>query len=292
MPAWVAFGALTLVLIAVLLLLSIVSARAVEQPTGIADRSTGVERGDRLAPSRLGASTNEPVDPRLPRFEPRERHVRFPGDREHPPRMSTGALLANVALTQGLFGLAVLAAAVYFAIPFSAMGIGTFLSATETVGLGVAAGLLLWFGNEIAARVADAAGVGYDESVRSMLTPDSTLGWFVLLGLILPTIAFVEELLFRGAAIGALSAGFGVSEPVLIVASSLAFGGAHGAQGRIGAAVATTLGLVLGGVFVLTGSLLVVVLAHYLVNALEFVVHEGLDVGRPLAIVSREDSHP
>jgi uncharacterized membrane protein len=33
---------------------------------------------------------------------------------------------------------------------------------------------------------------------------------------------------------------------------------------------------VLAVTFVLTGSLLVVVVAHYLVNALEFVVHEGL----------------
>jgi predicted Abi (CAAX) family protease len=42
--------------------------------------------------------------------------------------------------------------------------------------------------------------------------------------------------------------------------------------------VTGTLGLVLAAGFVLTGSLLAVVVAHYLVNALEFVVHEGLDV--------------
>jgi len=42
--------------------------------------------------------------------------------------------------------------------------------------------------------------------------------------------------------------------------------------------VAALLGVGLGALFVVTGSLLAVVLAHYLVNALEFVVHEGLGV--------------
>jgi len=32
---------------------------------------------------------------------------------------------------------------------------------------------------------------------------------------------------------------------------------------------------------VVTGSLLVVIVAHYVVNALEFVVHEGPGAGRP-----------
>jgi membrane protease YdiL (CAAX protease family) len=39
------------------------------------------------------------------------------------------------------------------------------------------------------------------------------------------------------------------------------------------------LGFALAVTFVLTGSLLAVIVAHYLVNALEFIVHEGLDVG-------------
>jgi hypothetical protein len=37
------------------------------------------------------------------------------------------------------------------------------------------------------------------------------------------------------------------------------------------------LGAALGAVFVLTNSLLAVVVAHYLVNAVEFVVGEGLE---------------
>jgi membrane protease YdiL (CAAX protease family) len=44
----------------------------------------------------------------------------------------------------------------------------------------------------------------------------------------------------------------------------------------VGVVVTGVLGFVLAAAFVLTGSLLAVVVAHYLVNALEFVVHEGL----------------
>jgi membrane protease YdiL (CAAX protease family) len=43
-------------------------------------------------------------------------------------------------------------------------------------------------------------------------------------------------------------------------------------------AVTGALGFVLAAAFVVTGSLLSVIVAHYLVNALEFVVHEGLGV--------------
>jgi membrane protease YdiL (CAAX protease family) len=78
--------------------------------------------------------------------------------------------------------------------------------------------------------------------------------------------------------VGALSTGFGVSPWLLAAGSSVAFGLGHGAQGRAGVAVTGALGFVLAAAYVLTGSLLAVVLAHYLVNALEFVVHEGLDL--------------
>jgi hypothetical protein len=38
------------------------------------------------------------------------------------------------------------------------------------------------------------------------------------------------------------------------------------------------LGFVLAGAFIITGSFLVVFVAHYLVNALEFLVHELLGI--------------
>jgi membrane protease YdiL (CAAX protease family) len=121
-------------------------------------------------------------------------------------------------------------------------------------------------------------GVEYDERLRSMLAPDSALGWVALLVLVLPIIAGVEEFIFRAAVIGATTAGFGTSPWALAVVSSVAFALGHGAQGRLGVLVTGGLGLVLAGAFVLTGSFLVVFVAHYLVNALEFVVHELLGI--------------
>jgi len=78
-----------------------------------------------------------------------------------------------------------------------------------------------------------------------MLAPDSLGGWVLLLGVVLPTIAFVEEFIFRAAAIGAVAAGFGISPWLPAVVSSLAFGIAHGAQGRVGVVVTGTLGFAL-----------------------------------------------
>ena len=98
--------------------------------------------------------------------------------------------------------------------------------------------------------------------------------WALLLAVVLPVVAAFEEALFRGALIGALSVGVAVDPWLLVVASSVAFGLGHGAQGRLGIAVAGGLGVALAGLFVATGSLLAVAVAHYVVNALEFVAHE------------------
>jgi len=72
-----------------------------------------------------------------------------------------------------------------------------------------------------------------------------------------------------------------VSPWVMAVVASGAFALGHGAQGRLGMVVTGALGLVLAAAFVVTGSLLTVIVAHYLVNALEFVVHEGLGIEWP-----------
>jgi membrane protease YdiL (CAAX protease family) len=198
------------------------------------------------------------------------------------PEFTTGALLANVALTQGLLGAIVLGGALYYEIPAAAFGIrtGPWSVGLPALALGVAFGFVLWSANEASASIADAAGAAYDEQLREMLTPDAPFGWVVLLGLILPIIAIVEEFLFRAAIVGVPAAGFGISPWLLAVLSSVAFAFGHGAQGRVGIVVTGLLGFVLAGGFILSGSLLVVVVAHYLVNALEFLVHGWLDVDR------------
>ena len=198
-----------------------------------------------------------------------------PGVADGTPSLSTGALLANVAVTQGLFGGILAAGAFYFEIPASALGLGGEDLAVLAVGVGL--GAVLWVGNELAAALADAAGAAYDEGLREMLAPDSAAGWAVLFGLVLPVVALVEEFIFRAAVIGVPAAGFGTPVWALVPVSAGAFALGHGAQGRVGIAVTGGLGLVLAGAYAATGSLLVVVVAHYLVNALEFLVHELLD---------------
>jgi membrane protease YdiL (CAAX protease family) len=121
-------------------------------------------------------------------------------------------------------------------------------------------------------------GVGDGERLRSALAPETRRGWIVLLLVVLPVIAGFEELLFRGALVGVVAAGYGVSPWTMVVVSSAAFALGHGAQGRLGVLVTGALGAVLAAAFVVTGSLLAVIVAHYLINALEFVVHEGLGV--------------
>ncbi|SNZ13150.1 CAAX protease self-immunity [Natronoarchaeum philippinense] len=193
--------------------------------------------------------------------------------------LSTAALLANVVVTHGLLAAIVLVAAWAADIPATALGIDAAANVGWTplaVGLGL--GGALYAGNELLAAGFDRAGIEYDETLRGALGPDSIVGWIVLLGIALPIIAVFEELLFRAALIGALSAGFGVSPWVLAVISSLAFGLGHGIQGPTGVAVTGLLGFVLAAAFVMTGSLLTVVVAHYLINALEFLVHERLGV--------------
>jgi len=231
------------------------------------------EPGGDGGPTYAGGSVESPY----PEQSPADRTLGPTG-----PEFGTATLLVNVALTQGLVGVVLLVGVVHFEIPLSALGVtgDPWVAGLPALGMGLAFGVALWLGNEVAASVADAVGAAYDEKLREMLAPDSTGGWLVLLAVVLPTIAFVEELLFRAALVGVIHAGFGVSAWLMAVLSSIVFALGHGAQGRVGIAVTGVLGLVLAGGFVVTGSLLVVVVAHYAVNALEFVVHEWLGASR------------
>ena len=276
MPQWAAFVGLTGFLLTVLLGLSKLSQRSLSGDGSGVTASTA-------SPERLRSAG--PADDTYPRFETprtarRRRHIEGQSTADG---LSTGALLANVALTQGLLGVLLLGGAFFFEIPPTAFGVTSDALSTglPAVGVGLAAGVGFWVGNELAAAVADGFGFGVDESLRELLAPDSPAGWVVLLGVVLPIIAIVEELLFRAAAIGVPVAGLDAPAWAMVVVSSVAFALGHGAQGRVGVVVTGALGAALGALFVLTNSLLAVVVAHYLVNALELCVHEGLGVGRP-----------
>jgi len=199
----------------------------------------------------------------------------------HGSELTPAVLLANVGATQGLVAVLLVAAGLYYDIPAAAFGItpDPWSTGAPAVAVGVGFGLALWVGNELATTVADAAGAGYDESVRELLAPETGEGWLVLFGLVLPIIAVAEELLFRAALIGVPAAGFDLSPWLFAVLASVAFALGHGAQGRVGIVVTGLLGLVLAAGYVLSGSLLLVVVAHYVVNATEFAVYEyaGMD---------------
>lgn len=209
--------------------------------------------------------------------------------------LSTGTLLANVVITQGLFfGLLVIG--LWWAdVPAVALGLAsagtavpgvavTSLGASPTaIGQGVALGTGLYVFNQLGASLGDRVGIDSSTALREALAPASAGGWAGLLGIVLPVVAVFEELLFRGALIGGLAIasvelGLAVSPWLFVVGSAVAFAVGHGAQGRGGIVVTGALGVVLGAAFVLTWSLPLVIVAHYVVNALEFVIHEGLEM--------------
>ncbi|WP_435361255.1 CPBP family intramembrane glutamic endopeptidase [Haloarchaeobius sp. DFWS5] len=192
--------------------------------------------------------------------------------------LSPGLLLVNVALTQGLFLAVLVGAAVLAGVPRSALGVDASGLSTLALAIGVGLGIVLYVANQVGASMTDRLGLAANDELRSSLAPESARGWAILLLGVLPTVALFEEVMFRAALVGVLAVGFGISPWLLAVGSSLVFALGHGVQGPAGIVVTGTLGFVLAAAFILTESLLAVVVAHYLVNALEFVVHEWLGV--------------
>jgi membrane protease YdiL (CAAX protease family) len=270
-PDWAAFAGVAGALTALLLLLSHATSRAVGTPPATPGEVGWLDRLEDGA-DHLDARAAPPPEPASP----------FEASMAGPDDYSTGLLLLNVTFSQGLFAVLLLAAAWFTRIPASAFGVSLDPDAlASAVAVGVGFGLALAVANTLAGAAAEALGHDPGEELRGLLAPESPGEWAFLLVVVLPVIAGFEELLFRGALIGVLSTGLGWSPWLLAVASSVAFGLGHGAQGPIGIAVTGLLGLVLAVGFVLTGSLLAVVVAHYLVNAAEFVVYEGLGVDAP-----------
>ncbi|PSQ14186.1 CPBP family intramembrane metalloprotease [Halobacteriales archaeon QS_7_68_65] len=275
MPRWAVFAGVTALVLVLLLALARASQLTVDGSVSSAvgaDSHRPTDHGSHdgsTDPGSNGGAT-ESIESSTAQFDAPTR----------PGALSPGALLANVALSQGLFAIVLLAGAWYAEIPPAALGVSAAPLSTgpPALGVGIAVGLGLYLVNELGTLGANAAGIETPDALRELLTPDSRSGWLILLVGVLPTIAVFEELLFRAALIGALAAGFPISPWLLAALSSIAFALGHGAQGTVGMVATGGLGFVLAGTFVVTGSLLVVVVAHYLVNALEFVVHEGLGV--------------
>jgi len=250
MPEWTAFAGFVGVVLAGLLFL----ARA----------ST-----DALAPA-------EPPVPEAPTAAeyPASLGDRVVGDGRSGPRFSTATLLVNVVVSQGLFASLLLVGMWVAAVPPAALGLAADSLAPPALAAGIGLGVSLHAVNAVGARLSDRFGFGDATALREAMAPESAVGWAVLLLVVLPLVAGFEELLFRGILIGALATGFDLSPWLLAALASAAFALGHGAQGRVGIVVTGALGFALAVAFVLTGSLVTVVVAHYLVNALEFVVNE------------------
>lgn len=267
MTRWAAFAGVTLAVLFLLLVLARLSQSAVS--------GHYVTREERRWLNRLpdGADHLDSRSAPPPRKSPAESTL------ESDAEPSTLALLANVSVSQGFFALLLLGGAWLAEVPASALGVAAAPLSTglPALGIGIAAGVGLSFGNALAGGLAERFDGDPSEELRSLLSPETLGGWVVLLGGVLPVIAGFEELLFRAALIGAFSVGFAVSPWALVAFSSVAFAVGHGAQGTLGVIVTGLLGAALGALFVVTNSLLAVVVAHYLVNAVEFVAGEGLE---------------
>jgi membrane protease YdiL (CAAX protease family) len=292
---WSAFVGLTGVVLVLLLALARLSQDTVHEDTPDSKPELESQSNATGIDSNTTRSSSDPVEEEMDIGAGRKRETDLDGTRggqdtadsemeididpETPsgPPFSTGMLLANVALSQGLFAVLLIAGAWYTAVPPAALGVAL-SDPLKALAVGVVVGLVLYAANAAGAASASALGYDYDEQLRELLTPETTIGWIVLLCAVLPIIAVFEELLFRAALIGALSTGFGISPWFLAGGSSAAFAFGHGAQGRLGILVTGLLGFVLAIVFIHTNSLLAVVVAHYLVNALEFVISGALGI--------------
>lgn len=268
MTDWTAFAGITGVVLTLLLALARLSQDAISS-SGVVEEQLSTSAGDHsetLDRSSEWDSNAQTAPERTPNPAPLD-------------RLSPVTVLLNVGLSQGLFGLILLSSMWLTSVPMTAIGVD---AADPTsvghvgLGIGIVTGVGLYAINALGGVGARALGHEYDQRLREHLTPESTTGWIILLGGVLPIIAGFEELLFRGALIGALSTGFSLSPWLLVGGSSIAFALGHGAQGWIGILVTGVLGFALAVVFVLTNSLLVVIVAHYLVNALEFLISGAL----------------
>lgn len=283
MPDWATFAAVAGVVLVLLLLLARTSQGTVVESRAVGESTDDPSPWDdpELEPWQPAVSRESATDDALARSQGQSEGgsldtptVEGDDGRSAP---AAGALLASVALSQGAFGLLVLGAALFTGVPTSALGVSATSTGVWAVAAGIGLGIGLYAVNELAATVGRRHGLGGGAELRAALAPESVRGWILLLVGVLPIVAGFEELLFRGVLIGALGTGFGVSPWLLAVGSSVAFAAGHGAQGPAGVLVTGMMGLLLGVAFVLTQSLLLVVVAHYLVNALEFAVHEGLN---------------
>lgn len=136
------------------------------------------------------------------------------------------------------------------------------------IGIGIGAGLGLamiyyWGTRRIVARTGDRF---YSPKLIRLIVPRNRRTFAAML-VIMATVVLVEELIFRSLLIGGLSP---LAAPwMLIVASSAIFGLMHSPQGWWGMFGVSLGGLLLGWMFVATGSLVMPLVCHYVTNVVQ-----------------------
>lgn len=153
--------------------------------------------------------------------------------------------------------------------------------ATALVG-GVALGCVGYAVGELGGVVLfDGLGFEYETSQRAAMAPEGSRAWVEFLAVGLVVVSAWEELAFRGVLVGVAAGALSVSPWVTAVVSVCYFGYVHRYMGTGAVLVTTLMGGVLTVAFVLGASLPLLVVAHTVANALEFLVHETA-VGEPL----------
>jgi membrane protease YdiL (CAAX protease family) len=108
----------------------------------------------------------------------------------------------------------------------------------------------------------------YTPDIMKSLIPRNQLEWVLIIPPLLLSVA-VEEMLFRGLLIGGFST---IVNPwALVVAGGVLFGLMHSPQGNLGIVLTGAVGILFGAVFIISGSLLTVIVAHFALNFFQII---------------------
>src|SRR5262245_50505054 len=136
------------------------------------------------------------------------------------------------------------------------LGLGIILGlATQVTANGLTAVAVKLWGPDI-----------YSPVVMKNIMPRKRSEW-LLVPAALGLAVLLEELLFRSLLVGALS--ITVPLPILLIGFSAIFGLMHSPQGILGVVLTGVLGFWLSLLFVWSGSLLLPLVAHYVINLLQ-----------------------
>ncbi len=124
----------------------------------------------------------------------------------------------------------------------------------------------------------------YSSVIIKAITPRNRRELILVLLAMIPVV-LLEELLFRSLLIGGFRAVLPV--PLLLAGWSILFGLLHSPQGRWGMIGAGLAGLLLGLLFLSSGSLLLPLVAHYVTNCVQVLYAMHLD-GRAASALDQE----